>query len=59
MHATLPLLAYIGPETIVPLTSLLAVVGGVMMCGWHWIRATCKRCAKAMFGKRDDSAAGE
>jgi hypothetical protein len=49
------MLAYIGPETIVPLMSLLAVIGGVAMCGWQWICATCKRCARTVLGKHDDT----
>ena len=49
------LLAYIGPETIVPLTSVLAVMGGVLLCGWHWVCGVCQRCCRALFGKRDES----
>lgn len=55
MNHALPMLAYIGPETIVPLMSLLAVIGGVAMCGWQWICATCKRCARTVLGKHDDT----
>lgn len=57
MQPILPVVAYIGPETIVPLTSLLAVIGGVALCGWHWVAATCKRCCRSLLGKRDDAAA--
>jgi hypothetical protein len=55
MQLTLPLLAYIGPETIVPLTSLLAVIGGVLLCGWHWVCAACQRCYRSALGRPEDN----
>ena len=52
-------LAYIGPETIVPLTSLLAVIGGVALCGWHWICNFCRRALDAITGKQAESPEAE
>ena len=46
------LVSYIGPETIVPLTSLLAVIAGVALCGWHWICNFCRRAFDTITGKQ-------
>ena len=32
--------AYIGPETIVPLASIMAAIGGVLLMFWNSIRRT-------------------
>ncbi len=31
------ILGYIGPETILPLGSALAAIGGAILIGWRWI----------------------
>jgi hypothetical protein len=38
------LLAYVGPETIVPLGSLLAAIGGVALMFWSYVRAAAAWC---------------
>lgn len=42
------LLAYIGPETIVPLTSAIAAIGGALMLFWDRVRGA----VLSVFGKR-------
>lgn len=38
------LLAYVGPESILPLTSVLAAIGGVVMMFWSRLRAGLAAC---------------
>ena len=38
------LLAYIGPETILPLTSVLAAVGGTALLFWGYVRRAVAWC---------------
>ena len=38
------LLAYVGPETVVPVASILAAAGGFVLAGWRWIRHGFMRC---------------
>ena len=45
------LIAYIGPETILPLTSALAAIGGGVMLFWNSLR----RIAARMLGRRTTS----
>jgi hypothetical protein len=42
------LLAYVGPETIVPLGSLLAAIGGVALVFWNYVRAAAQWCARCV-----------
>jgi hypothetical protein len=35
----LPVLLYIGPETLLPLTSALAAIVGVLLMAWHKVLA--------------------
>lgn len=37
-------LAYIGPETILPLGSVLAAIGGVALMFWGHVRAAAAWC---------------
>jgi len=37
-------LAYIGPETALPVASALAAVAGVCLTFWRYIRMICSRC---------------
>lgn len=46
-------LAYIGPETIVPLTSVLAGAAGVLMMFWNTVRSGAVRVVQSI--KRDKS----
>ena len=47
------MLAYIGPETVVPLASVLAAIGGVFMMFWSTIRRWLTWCLRNF--KRDSS----
>ena len=42
------LLAYVGPETIVPLGSLLAAIGGVALMFWSYVRAAVVWCVNRL-----------
>ncbi len=37
---------YIGPETILPLTSFIAAIVGFFLMFWRWVVGSCKRCMK-------------
>lgn len=41
-----PIFAYIGPETILPLSSILAAVGGLALMFWGYIRASAVWCLR-------------
>jgi hypothetical protein len=47
------ILAYIGPETILPLGSILAAIGGVALMFWGYIRAAFAWCIARV--RRSDS----
>ena len=47
-----PLLAYLGPETILPLTSALAAAGGVLLIGWRHIRIFCRKVFRFILRKQ-------
>ena len=46
------LLAYLGPETIMPLASAFAAIAGVVMIGWRYIWGTVTRVCAMVTGKR-------
>ena len=46
--------AYIGPETIVPIGSALAAIGGVAMMFWNRLRGVFTWC-----GRKPEEAAAE
>jgi hypothetical protein len=48
------LLAYIGPETILPLGSILAAIGGVALMFWSYVRGACTWCLGRL--RRSDSS---
>jgi hypothetical protein len=39
----LPIILYIGPETMLPLASALAAVGGVLLLFWHRFLALIRK----------------
>jgi hypothetical protein len=41
---SLMLLAYVGPETILPLGSILAALGGFALLFWSYIRSAASWC---------------
>lgn len=46
------LLAYIGPETIVPLTSALAAIAGAVMMCWSSVRRAMQWCFEKLKGEK-------
>jgi hypothetical protein len=46
MFCSVTLLGYIGPETILPLASAIAAVGGVFMMFWNSIRRAAMWCLR-------------
>ena len=40
-----PFFAYVGPETILPLASVLGAIGGVLMMFWSTLRRGVTWCA--------------
>lgn len=46
MITTPTLLAYIGPETILPIGSALAAIAGVAMMFWNSIRRATRWCVR-------------
>lgn len=49
------LLAYVGPETVVPVASILAAAGGFLLAGWRWIRVGVMRCVRCVTGKAEQA----
>ena len=45
------ILAYIGPETILPLGSILAAIGGVALMFWSYLRGAAAWCLGRWRGK--------
>ena len=46
MFENLPLVAYIGPETILPFASFLAAIGGIVLICWRYVVASCKKVVR-------------
>ena len=46
-HPTFPILAilYIGPDQLMPLTSILAAIGGAIMIFWRQVVGVARRVA--------------
>ncbi len=38
------ILAYVGPETILPLSSILAAIGGIALMFWSYLRGAAAWC---------------
>ena len=47
-------LLYIGPETIIPLTSFLAAIAGVFLMFWRWIVGTFLRIVNRITGRKNE-----
>jgi hypothetical protein len=43
------LLAYVGPETVIPLTSALAAIFGVLLICWNYVKAFVGRAVRLVF----------
>jgi hypothetical protein len=50
------LLAYIGPETILPLGSILAAIGGVALMFWGYVRGAAAWCVSRVRRTHSSSA---
>lgn len=50
-----PLIAYIGPETILPLASVLGAIGGVLMMFWNSIRRGMHWCLQRVRSREERS----
>ena len=50
------LLAYIGPETILPATSILAGLGGLLLMFGHRLRGMFRRCVQRITGRKPAEA---
>ena len=51
---SIPILLYIGPDQIMPLTSVLGAIVGVALMFWNRIVGLAHKCL-AMFGRRVES----
>jgi hypothetical protein len=51
------ILAYFGPETTLPLVSVLGAVIGVLMMGWGFVTGFVKKCWRLVFKKGAEPAA--
>jgi hypothetical protein len=47
----LPIILYIGPETILPLTSALAAIVGVLLMFWHRFVGMIRKIWRIVFKK--------
>jgi Na+/melibiose symporter-like transporter len=50
------LLAYIGPETILPLGSILAAIGGLALMFWSYLRSAAAWCLGHLRRNRSGSS---
>lgn len=53
------LLAYVGPETVIPLTSALAAVFGVLLICWNYVKAFLGRAARLLLRRQEPAAEAE
>jgi hypothetical protein len=51
------ILGYLGPETILPMTSVLAAGIGILLIGWRWLVRLLLGPVRYFLGKRDARAA--
>jgi hypothetical protein len=50
--------AYLGPETTLPLTSVLAAVVGILLIFWRYVLGLGKRIFQTFFGKSTPASGG-
>ena len=43
------MLAYVGPESVAPVLSVIAAFVGFLLIGWRWIISQCKRVYRFVF----------
>ena len=53
------LLAYIGPETVVPLASAMAAVLGALLICWNYVKAFLGRAVRPLFRDKESPAETE
>jgi hypothetical protein len=56
MKMSLLLLAYVGPETILPLGSFLAAIGGVALVFWSYLRSAAVWCFGRLWPSGQDNS---
>lgn len=49
--ALLPVLLYVGPDLILPLTSALAAIAGVLLMFWNRVMGFVRSVWNSMFGR--------
>lgn len=60
MHDLIPiLLGYVGPETMLPLASVLAAVTGVILVFWKYVFGLIRRVFAAVFFRKRKTAGAE
>jgi hypothetical protein len=57
MEMQRPLFAYFGPETTLPLASVLGAVVGILLMGWHFILGFMKKLVRIFFKTGSNGAA--
>jgi hypothetical protein len=53
------LFAYVGPETVVPVASALAAIGGVVLMCWAQVKAVVGRCIRFVLRRKGSSVETE
>jgi hypothetical protein len=53
------LLAYIGPETVLPVGSVLAALGGMTLMFWNYLRSAAVWCLGRLRGSDSRKRVGE
>ena len=43
------MLAYVGPESVAPIASIIAAILGALLIGWRWIVARVKSVIRFVF----------
>lgn len=52
MHAGPEILAYLGPESMMPAASLLAAIVGLLLLGWRTCTAFAAKCARHILSRK-------
>lgn len=58
METTMPLLAYLGPETVLPIASILATILGFVLMFWRFLIHWIKKPFLLLLGKSEPPSMG-